>query len=136
MNISDPIADMLTRIRNAAAVGKSEVILPTSKVKEKLAEILKKEGYIANCARLEKDKKAERKFAELKIDLSYQNGRSKFQSLKRISKPGLKIYVKQDRVPRVLNGLGIAIISTPFGMMTNREARAKKCGGEVICEVY
>ena len=134
--MSDPIADMLTRIRNAAAVGKTEIVLPTSKVKEKLAEVLKKEGYIANCVRLEKDKKAERRFPELKIELLYQNGRPKFQSLKRISKPGLKVYVKQDNVPRVLNGLGIAIISTPFGIMTNKEARANKCGGEVICEVY
>lgn len=133
--MTDPIADMLTRIRNAAAVRKSEVILPTSKIKVGLADILKKEKFISDFSVIDGQKEND-KFKYLKIVLSYENNQPKIQSLKRISKPGLKIYAKRENLPRVLNDFGIAIISTSSGLMTNKEARKKKLGGEIICEIY
>jgi small subunit ribosomal protein S8 len=136
----DPIADMLTRIRNASAVNKPEVVLPMSKIKHEIAKILKKEGWINDFEILKAgDGKDEKKtvFAELKIVLKYKNnGRSAITSIKRISKPGLRIYCNKTNLPRVLNNLGIAIISTPAGLMTNNEARKQGLGGEILCEVY
>ncbi len=135
--MTDPIADMLTRIRNSALVGKSEVILPLSKIKYQIAKILEREGWIQKCEEVEADKESGRAFKELKLVLKYKkSGRPAITSIKRISKPSLRVYVKKDEMPKVLNGFGIAIISTPKGVMTAKEARAAKIGGEVVCEVF
>ena len=137
--MTDPIADMLTRIRNASAVQKSELVLPMSKIKFELAKILKKEGWIQETSvrKFLTEKKEESSFNEIKIVLRYKkSGKSAITNLKRISKPGLRIYVDKDNLPKVLNNLGIAILSTPQGLMTNKEARKKGLGGEVLCEIY
>ncbi|OGF27266.1 30S ribosomal protein S8 [Candidatus Falkowbacteria bacterium RIFOXYB2_FULL_34_18] len=132
--MTDPISDMLTRIRNASAVQKSDVVFPMSKIKYEIAKILKKEGWIQDVC-VEKSSKTN--FNELRIILKYKkSGRSVITSLKRISKPGLRIYTNKQNLPKVLNNLGIAIISTPKGLMTNKEARKKGEGGEIICEIY
>lgn len=127
---TDPISDMLTRIRNAQAVKKLEVVLPFSKIKFHIAKILEKEGYVQS---VEVNEQA--KFQVLKIVLKYQNKRPGIQSIDRVSKPGRRVYAKSGNLPYVLAGLGIAIISTPNGLMTNREAHARRLGGEVICEI-
>ncbi len=130
--MTDPIADMLTRVRNAHMAGKSKVELPSSKTKEAIAAILKKEGYIRDFE-LVSDKKQ----GVLKLYLKYaQNAQGAISGLKRISKPGLRVYVGKEELPRVLNGLGIAIISTSRGVMTDKEAREVGLGGEVICYVW
>lgn len=138
--IQDPISDMLTRIRNAAAVGKPEVVLPYSKLKHQIANILQKEGYVGAVAKEEGQsaaEKQEQRFASLRIGLRYDDARQPaFQSIKRVSKPGLRIYRGKDELPIVLNNMGIAIISTSQGLMTNIEAKKVGVGGEVICEVY
>ncbi|MBU1160634.1 MAG: 30S ribosomal protein S8 [Patescibacteria group bacterium] len=153
--MTDPIADMLTRIRNASVIKKSEVILGVSKIKREIAEILKKEGWVQDVKILKAGQNVESQakknkfldqqeqqldtyaFDQLKIILKYkENGKSEINNLKRISKPGLRIYAKKDELPKVLNNFGIAIISTPQGLMTNKEARKKKVGGEIICEIY
>ncbi len=137
--MTDPISDMLTRIRNASAIKKSEVVLPMSKIKYEIAKILERDGWIGKVEVVkEKGKKnGAAAFDSLKIALKYgSDGKSAISSLKRISKPGLRIYVSKDELPRVLNNSGIAIISTSQGLMTNKEARKKKIGGEVICEIY
>jgi len=137
--MTDPIADMLTRIRNASATGKQEVVLPMSKMKYEIAKILKKEGLILDAEIIKSKTKKNKSFTfdELKILLKYKkSGRPSIANLKRISKPGLRIYANKDNLPKVLNNLGIAIISTSRGVMTNKEARRKKLGGEVICEIY
>ena len=134
----DPIADMFTRIRNASAVSKAEVVLPLSKFKHEVAKILEAEGWI---------KKAEivagglngrtSNFDELRIHLKYKkNGRPQITSIKRVSRPGLRIYVSKDEIPTVLNNFGLSIISTSGGLMTGREARRKKIGGEIIGEIF
>ncbi len=128
--MTDPIADMLTRIRNVLPLGKKEVVVPLSKLKLRLAEILQAEGYIASFHVNEKKR-------ELKLVLRYlPSGKPAITNLRRISKPGRRVYVKHDELPRVLNGLGIAIISTSSGIMTDAEARKRKLGGEVICYIY
>lgn len=135
----DPIADMLTRIRNAGAVNKETVVLPMSKVKLAIAKILEKEGWIgkAEVIKATGSKNTTKQFDELKLVLKYyKGGQSIITSIKRISRPGLRLYVSKDKLPKVLNNLGIAIISTPQGLMTNKEARTKGLGGEVICEIY
>lgn len=140
--MTDPIADMLTRIRNASTIKKYEVVLPMSKVKYEVAKLLEREGWIQKVEIIKdnfsKDKKIKGSvFDQLKIILRYKkSGKSVITSLKRISKPGLRIYVNKDELPRVLNNLGIAIISTSGGLMTNKEANRKGVGGEVICEIY
>jgi small subunit ribosomal protein S8 len=137
--MTDPIADMLTRIRNASAVRKQDVVLPMSKIKYEIALILKKEGWIYEVEKMKKQsvKNTSSVFDELKLVLKYKkSGRPMISSLKRISKPGLKVYAKKDELPKVLNNLGIAIISTPQGLMTNKEAKSKGVGGEVLCEIY
>ena len=134
--MTDPIADMLTRIRNAIAVRKAEVVLPFSKVKMNIAEILKTTGYVADVKKIDKAETAT-SFDQIKIVLKYSPGKeSAITMLKRISKPGLRVYVGKDELPVVLNSLGIAIISTSQGLMTNKDARKKSLGGEVICEIY
>ncbi len=136
---TDPISDMLTRIRNASAVKKYEVVLPMSKIKHEIAKILEKEGWIHKVEVIKPEiKKNQRSaFNELKLVLKYKkSGKPAITSLKRISRPGLRIYVGRDNLPRVLNNLGMAVISTPQGLMTNKEAVKKGVGGEVICEIY
>ncbi len=132
--MTDPIADMLTRIRNSLAVNKSEVALPYSKMKLGIAEILKAEGYIKDC---EVVKSAAGQYNEIKITLKYKKPKKPaIVGFTRISKPSRRVYTGRQKLPRVLNDLGIAIISTSQGLMTNKEARKRKLGGEVVCEVY
>lgn len=130
MSMTDPIADMLTRIRNAQMVGHTEVSMPCSKLKISIAKVLKDEGYIEDFAvRDEKPAKV------LHIGLKYYAGRPVIERLERISKPGLRVYKGRDDIPRVMNGLGVAILSTSRGVMTDRKARADGVGGEVLCIV-
>ncbi len=130
MSMSDPIADMLTRIRNAQVVQKTAVNMPSSKVKIAIANVLKDEGYIENFAVTEAGGKS-----ELKIGLKYYAGRPVIERLERVSRPGLRVYKGKNDIPNVMNGLGVAIVSTPQGVMTDRKARATGVGGEVICYV-
>jgi small subunit ribosomal protein S8 len=130
MSMSDPIADMLTRIRNAQRVQKATVAMPSSKVKVAIAQVLKDEGYIEDFAVTVDAGKA-----ELKIGLKYYVGRPVIERLDRVSRPGLRVYKGKDQMPNVMNGLGVAIVSTPNGVMTDRKARATGVGGEVICYV-
>ncbi len=130
MSMSDPIADMLTRIRNAQMVEKVSVTMPSSKVKVAIAQVLKDEGYIDDFA-----VKAEGAKSELNISLKYYAGRPVIERLERVSKPGLRVYRGRNDIPQVMNGLGVAIVSTPKGVMTDRKARATGVGGEVICYV-
>ena len=129
--ISDPISDMLTRIRNGLAVNKSEVLVPYSNTKYSIAKILEKEGYVGKV-----EKQTVGKFPEIKISLIYKNNTPGINSLQRISKPGRRVYAKSTELPRVLSDIGIAIISTSNGLMTNKEARARRLGGEVLCEIH
>lgn len=132
MSVTDPIADMLTRIRNALVVKHEVVEMPSSKMKVAIAEILEKEGYIKSFNVI-KDKKQ----GILKIKLKYTSDRQKvITGLKRISRPGLRVYAKKDEVPKVLGGLGIAIISTSTGVVTDKEARKTGVGGEVLCYIW
>jgi small subunit ribosomal protein S8 len=127
MSMTDPIADMFTRIRNAQMVGHVEVSMPASKVKAEIARVLKDEGYIEDFARREDDGKN-----VLSIALKYHDGRPVIDRLERISTPGLRVYKRKDELPTVLGGLGIAIVSTSKGVMSDRAARAAGQGGEVI----
>ena len=130
--VTDTIADMLTRIRNANAMRYTEVSVPASKLKEELAKILKEEGFIVDYKIVDKD-------VQGNIVLTLKYGKNKervITGLKRISKPGLRVYVKSDEVPKVLNGLGIAIISTSKGIMTDKQARANNLGGEVLAYIW
>jgi small subunit ribosomal protein S8 len=132
MVMSDPIADMLTRIRNANIVRHETVEIPASKVKREIAEILKKEGFIRDAEYVEDSKQG-----IIRLFLKYgSNNERVISGLKRISKPGLRVYTKSQEIPRVLGGLGIAIISTSKGVMTDKDARHSKAGGEVICYVW
>jgi small subunit ribosomal protein S8 len=133
--MTDPIADMLTRIRNALAVRKPEVVLPFSKMKMAVAEILKQNGYIKEVEKIAQGSNGNN-HDEIKITLKYLGTQPAVTYLKRVSKPGRRVYVTKDKLPVVLNSLGIAIISTSQGVMTNKEAKKKNLGGEVICEIY
>ncbi len=128
--MTDPIADMLTRIRNASGVHKKEVIIPYSNLKLRIAEILVRAGYV------EKVETTKEKLPNLRVVLKYVNAAPAIQELKRVSKPGYRHYVKKSEVHKVLNGFGLAILSTPNGLLTDQEARAAGVGGELICEVY
>ena len=130
MSMSDPIADMLTRIRNAQGVQKNSVAMPSSNVKVAIAKVLKEEGYIEDFAVSAAGGKA-----ELNIGLKYYDRRPVIERLERVSRPGLRVYKGRDELPSVMNGLGVAIVSTPKGVMTDRKARATGVGGEVICYV-
>lgn len=133
MNMTDPIADMLTRLRNALSADHESVNVPYSKMKEEIARILKEEGYIDNY-KVEGETAKEKMIV---ITLKYgPNHQRVISGIKRISKPGLRVYAKSDAIPRVLNGLGIAIISTSKGMMCDREARKNHAGGEVVAYVW
>jgi len=130
MSMHDPIADMLTRIRNAQLVGHAEVAMPASRLKASIAKVLKDEGYIDDYALRENGVRK-----ELAIALKYYAGRPVIERLERVSKPGLRVYKGRDDIPRVMNGLGVAILSTSRGVMTDRKARADGVGGEVLCIV-
>ena len=130
MSMSDPIADMLTRIRNAQSVEKPSVVMPSSKLKVAIAKVLKDEGYIDGFA-----VRGEEARPELEISLKYYAGRPVIERIERVSRPGLRIYKAKDELPKILGGMGVAIISTSKGVMTDREARAGGHGGEVLCIV-
>lgn len=130
MSMSDPIADMLTRIRNGLGAGKAEVVMPSSNLKVAVANVLKDEGYIEDVA-VEAGAKP-----EMKVKLKYYQGKPVIEMLKRVSRPGLRQYKGRDELPKVSAGLGVAIISTPKGVMTDRAARKAGVGGEVICYVF
>jgi small subunit ribosomal protein S8 len=131
MSMTDPISDMLTRIRNACGAGHRQLTLPGSKVKLRIAEILKQEGYIADYAW-----QAEGPQGALQIDLKWQDGTSAIEGLRRVSRPGQRRYAKVDEIPKVRNGLGIMIVSTSRGIMTDRAARKAGVGGELVCSVW
>ena len=134
MTMTDPIADMLTRIRNANVAFHDDVLMPSSKVKEALAKILVSEGYIEGYS-VQDD--PERPGQRLKIIMKYTRDRRRtIAGIKRVSKPGLRVYSKATDVPRVLGGMGIAILSTNLGLLTDREARQRKVGGEILCHVW
>lgn len=130
MSMSDPIADMLTRIRNAQAAQKASVQIPSSKVKVAIAEVLRDEGYIEEFV-----VRASEHRSILDITLKYYAGRPVIERIERVSRPGLRVYRGTSELPRVISGLGIAIVSTPKGVMTDRRARASHMGGEVLCIV-
>lgn len=130
MSMSDPISDMLTRIRNAQMAEKASVAMPSSKLKVAIAQVLREEGYVEGFNVINDGAKA-----TLEIGLKYYAGRPVIEKLQRISRPGLRIYKGSKDIPKVMNGLGIAIVSTPRGLMTDRKARANGVGGEVLCIV-
>jgi len=130
MSMTDPISDMLTRIRNAQAVRKTAVGIPSSTLKVSIAQVLKDEGYIEGFAVHDKEGKQ-----ELEISLKYYAGQPVIERIERVSRPGLRIYRGRDDLPKVMNGLGVAIVSTSKGVMTDRKARATGIGGEVLCIV-
>lgn len=132
--ITDPISDMLTRIRNANVAMRDEVKMPSSKQKVALAEVLKKEGYISDFAVADGDAKGSK---VLRIHMKYSDDRRRtISGIKRVSTPGLRVYRRATDVPRVLGGLGVAVLSTSHGLMTDREARKRNVGGEVMCYVW
>jgi len=130
MSMNDPLGDLLTRIRNAQMVAKATVQIPSSKVKVAIAQVLKDEGYIDGFQVKSADGKA-----ELEITLKYYAGRPVIERIERVSRPGLRVYKGRDAIPSVMNGLGVAIVTTPKGVMTDRKARASGIGGEVLCVV-
>lgn len=131
MSMNDPISDMLTRIRNAQMAEKTTVSMPSSKLKIAIAEVLKEEGYVDGF----KIEQGESNKSTLQIGLKYYSGRPVIEKIQRISRPGLRIYKGSNDIPKVMNGLGIAIVSTSKGLMTDRKARANGIGGEVLCVV-
>jgi small subunit ribosomal protein S8 len=132
--VTDPIADMLARIRNAAIAQHETTKIPASKMKAAIGEILKREGYISDFRSEEGDGPQHKK---LVVALKYDRERSSaFTGMRRVSRPGRRVYARHDHIPRVLNGLGIAIISTSRGLMTDQEARKQRVGGEILCEVW
>ena len=130
MSMSDPIADMLTRIRNAQSVEKAVVTMPSSKLKVAIAQVLKDEGYIDGFSVRNEDGKS-----QLEIALKYYAGRPVIERIERVSRPGLRVYRGREAIPAVMNGLGVAIVTTPKGVMTDRKARQTGVGGEVLCYV-
>jgi small subunit ribosomal protein S8 len=130
MSMSDPIADMLTRIRNAQMVQKPTVTMPASKLKKAIAQVLKDEGYIDGFA-----VRGEASKLQLEVSLKYYAGRPVIEKIERVSRPGLRVYKGSHEIPNVMNGLGVAIVTTPKGVMTDRKARQAGIGGEVLCYV-
>jgi small subunit ribosomal protein S8 len=134
MTMTDPIADMLTRIRNANVAMHDDVRMPCSKLKESLAAVLQKEGYISN---FHVEDNVDRPGSTLVVEMKYSPERERVISgVRRVSKPGLRVYTKADKIPRVLGGLGVAVLSTSQGLMTDREARKRRMGGEILCYVW
>jgi small subunit ribosomal protein S8 len=132
MSIQDPLGDMLTRIRNAQQRGKSKVNCPASKLRSRVLDVLKQEGYIRDYATVQKGSAK----AEIEIELKYFDGAPVIREIQRVSKPGRRIYASVGTLPTVYNGLGISILSTPKGVMSDNDARAQNVGGEVICTVF
>jgi small subunit ribosomal protein S8 len=131
MNLTDPLGDMLTRIRNAQLRGRSNVVSPASKLRENVLAVLEREGYIRGFAEIEKDGKR-----ELEIQLKYFDGAPVISDIKRVSKPGRRVYSAVKDLPLVRNGLGISVLSTPKGVMSDADARAQNVGGEILFRVY
>jgi|TARA_B100001029_G_scaffold154428_1_gene138643 small subunit ribosomal protein S8 len=131
MSLSDPIGDMIARVKNAQARNHKKVELPSSNFKSKIADILKNEGFIKDCKVLDNGKKP-----ILTLELKYHSGNPVISNFERISKPGRRIFSSADSLPKINNGLGIAIVSTPKGVMTDIDARKQKVGGEIICKVF
>ena len=131
MSFADPIGDMITRIRNAQLRALSNVSIPSSKFRVKILEVLKQEGYIANYKISLEEKKE-----TLQVDLKYNKGLPVIKEIKRVSKPGRRIYAKADSIAKIQNGLGLAIVSTSMGIMSDNDARTKNIGGEIICRVF
>jgi len=132
MSFTDPISDMITRIRNAQLRTLNTVLVPNSKLRARILDVLKEEGYIADY----KPSTNEKNNKLLLIDLKYHNGIPVIKEITRVSKPGRRIYTKAESIPKIQNGLGIAIVSTSKGIMTDNDARSKKIGGEIICKVF
>jgi small subunit ribosomal protein S8 len=131
MAVTDPIADFLTRIRNASKARKPRVDIPASNMKRSLAEILKSQNFIKDYSIVEDSKQN-----VIRVELKYTNGSPAISGLKRVSKPGLRIYKNSSDLPRVLNGLGVAVISTPKGLLTDKDARTQSVGGEIVCYIW
>ena len=132
MSFVDPIGDMITRIRNAQLRALSNVLIPSSKFRARILDVLKQEGYIANYKVSSDNKKRE----SLLVDLKYSNGLPVIKEIKRVSKPGRRIYAKAESIAKIQNGLGLAIVSTSMGIMSDNDARTKNIGGEIICRVF
>ena len=132
MTFADPIGDMITRIRNAQMRMSNKVRVPRSKFREKILDILKQEGYIADYKVLSDSNTK----TSLSVDLKYNNGLPVIKEIKRVSKPGRRIYVRATSIPKIKNGLGVAIVSTSIGIMTDNDARSKNVGGEIICKIF
>ena len=132
MSMNDPVGDMLTRIRNALMRGKSNVSTPASKLRASVLDVLQSEGYIRGYTRIDYDNGK----AELDIELKYYEGAPVIREISRVSKPGRRVYASVKSIPRVANGLGVSILSTPKGVMADHEARVKNVGGEVLCHVF
>ena len=132
MSFTDPIADMITRIRNAQMRTLNTVSIPNSKFRAKILDVLKGEGYISNY-KIKSDKKNK---GSLLVDLKYNNGLPVIREIRRVSKPGRRIYTKADSIPKIQSGLGIAIVSTSMGIMSDSDARSENIGGEIICKVF
>ena len=130
MSMSDPIADMLTRIRNGQLAGHAKVSMPSSKLKASLAQLLADEGYVSSFDVKDTDGKS-----ILSVDLKYYQGKPVIEMLKRVSRPGLRVYKNKDELPKVIGGLGVAVVSTSKGIMSDRDARKQGVGGEIICYV-
>jgi len=132
MSFADPIGDMITRIRNAQMRKSNNVVIPNSNFRLKVLEVLKQEGYISNCKILSETKNKR----SLLVDLKYSNGLPVIKEIKRVSKPGRRIYASAKSIPKIQNGLGLAIVSTSVGIMSDNDARTKNVGGEIICRVF
>ena len=132
MTLADPIGDMITRIRNAQLRTLYNVKVPSSKYRAKILEVLKQEGYISNYKLLPDSKNK----SSLVVDLKYYNGLPVIKEIKRVSRPGRRVYARADSIPKIQNGLGLAIVSTSMGIMSDNDARTKKVGGEIICRVF
>ena len=132
MSFVDPIGDMITRIRNAQLRALNNVVIPSSKFRARILDVLKQEGYIANYKISSDNKKRE----SLLVDLKYSNGLPVIKEIKRVSKPGRRIYAKAESIAKIQNGLGLAIVSTSMGIMSDNDARTKNIGGEIICRVF
>lgn len=132
MTVSDPLGDMLTRIRNAQMRSRPKVSTPASKLRERVLEVMKEEGYIRGYSRTDYDGGK----SEIEIELKYFDGKPVIRNLKRISKPGRRVYSSVDELPTVANGLGVAILSTPKGVMSDSRARLENVGGEVLCSIF
>jgi small subunit ribosomal protein S8 len=132
MSLSDPVGDMLTRIRNGQKAGKATILSPASKARASVLEVLKREGYIRGYEQAD----GESGGIELRIELKYHEGHPVIREISRVSRPGRRVYSKVTEIPRVFNGLGISILSTPRGVMSDTEARAANVGGEILCRVF